>query len=149
MALLAYKHYDPAVAVTKATNVALAMTALDTTNLRNTFLAPASGNVLVRMQFTVHGATTTPQMLMGVLNVTTVVARTTPRLNGMNLTAATLVACEASCIVGGLTPEQSYSFDAAYGVETGVSSSAIKYGGPNTSTANNAFGGFSFEIWSA
>ena len=149
MPCLSYKNYDPAVAVTKSTATAIAMTALDTTNLRNTFLAPASGIVLVRMQFTVHGATTTPQLLMGVMEGTSVLARCVPRLNGMNLTAATLVACEVSFLIGGLTPSQQYSYDAAYGVETAVASSAIKYGGPNNATGNNAFGGFGFEIWSA
>ncbi len=38
---------------------------------------------------------------------------------------------------------------AAYGVETLVASTGLKYGGPNNTTANDAFGAFQFEIWEA
>jgi hypothetical protein len=54
---------------------------------------------------------------------------------------------EAVFLVNGLTPGQEYVADAAYGVETGVAATGIKYGGPNDTTANNAFGGVIFEIW--
>src|SRR6185503_6677803 len=37
---------------------------------------------------------------------------------------------------------------AAYAVQKVVASTAIKYGGPNNATSNDAFGGFVFEIWS-
>ena len=149
MACLAYRLYDPAVAVTRATTSLLAMTALDTTNLRNVFTAPPSGRVLVRMQGVVHGATTSPQMLWGVLDGATVRGRQAPKLNAVNMTAASLVVAEACFLVGGLTPSQQYTWDAAYAVETVVASTAIKYGGPNDTTGNNAFGGFAFEIWQA
>lgn len=149
MSCLAYRLYDPAVAVTKSTATAIAMTALDTTNLRNTFTAPASGRVLVRMRCVVHGATTCPQLLLGVMDGATVVARAAPSLNAGNITAVSLVVAEVAFVVGSLTPGASVTWDAAYGVETVVTGTAIKYGGPNNATANNAFGGFAFEIWDA
>ena len=142
--------YDPAVAVTKATTAALAMTAFDTTNLRLTFTVPASGRVLVRMVGTIHGATTTPSILFGVLEGTTVRGRIAPAVIWSGAQAATsLVNVEALFPVTGLTSAASLTWDAAYGVETAVAASGIKYGGPNDTTVNNAFGGFAYEIWSA
>jgi hypothetical protein len=149
MALLAGKLYDPAAAVTKATTAALAMTALDTTNLRLAFTVPANGRVLVRLAGVIHGAATYPQILLGVLEGTTVRGRAVPMLGGGNLAATTLMSCEVMFLVTGLTPSASLTWDAAYGVETVVAATGLKYGGPNDTTVNNAFGGFAFEIWEA
>jgi hypothetical protein len=150
MSLLAAATYDPAVAVTKATTAALAMTALDTTNLRLTFTAPGSGCVLVRLQGTLHGATTFPQILLGVMDGATVAGRTAPKvtLSGTAL-ATTFAVAEGLFVVSGLTPAASLTWDAAYGVETLVAATGLKYGGPNDATANNAFGAFIYEIWAA
>lgn len=148
MALLAGVLYDPATAVNKVTTAALAMTALDTTNLRLTFTAPANGTVLVRMAGVVHGATTFPQILLGVLDGATVRGRVAPRADlGGTALATTLVPVEGTFLVTGLTPGNSYTWDAAYGVETLVASTGLKYGGPNNTTANDAWGGFIYEIW--
>jgi len=141
--------YDPATAVSKSTASLLAMTALDTTNLRITFTAPAWGYVLVKLAGTLHGATTYPQILLGVLDGSTVRGRVPPVLGGGNLAATTLMRAESVFAVGGLTPGTQYTWDAAYGVETIVASTGLKYGGPNNTTANDAFGGFQFEIWCA
>lgn len=149
MALLAGVHYDPAAAVTKATTAGQAMTAMDTTNLRLTFTVPASGKVLVRLCGTIHGATTFPQILLGVLEGATVKGRCSPMLGGGNLAATTLMKAESVFLVTGLTPSASLTWDAAWGVETGVAATGIKYGGANDTTVNNAFGGFSFEVWQA
>jgi len=150
MALLAGTLYDPAVAVSKATTAALAMTAIDTTNLRLTFTAPMSGRVLVRLMGTLHGATTFPQIQLGVLEGATVKGRVAPAglVNG-NLAATTFLTVEALFVVTGLTPAASLTWDAAYGVETVVASTGLKYGGPNNTSANDAFGGFAFEVWAA
>lgn len=148
MALLGAKLYDPATAVSKATTAALAMTALDTTNLRLTFTVPANGAVLVRLQGTLHGATTFPQILLGVLEGSTVKGRVAPA--GMmqgTAAATTLLTVESLFVVPGLTPSASLTWDAAYGVETLVASTGLKYGGPNNTTANDAFGAFIFEVW--
>lgn len=148
MTLLAGKAYDPGAAVSKATTAALAMTAIDTTNLRLTFNAPANGAVLVRMQGTLHGATTFPQILLGVLSGSTVMGRVAPAgLPNGNLAATTFLTVEAQFLVTGLTPAAAQTWDAAYGVETLVASTGLKYGGPNDTTANNAFGAFLFEVW--
>jgi len=146
--LLGSKLYDPGTAASKATTSLLAMTALDTTNLRITFTAPASGSVLVRMRGVVHGATTFPQILFGVLDGSTVRARCSP-IGAIPATAlaTTQLALEGQCIVTGLTPGNSYTWDAAYGVEVVVSSTGLKYGGPNDASGNDAFGGFLYEIW--
>lgn len=148
MALLAGTLYDPTTSVNKVTTAALAMTALDTTNLRLTFTAPANGAVLVRLVGTLHGATTFPQILLGVLEGATVKGRVAPQavLGGTAL-ATTMVNVEALFVVTGLTPSASLTWDAAYGVETLVASTGLKYGGANNATANDAFGGFIFEIW--
>ena len=148
MGLLTSALYDPSVAVSKATTAALAMTALDTTNLRLAFTVPSSGRVLVRLQGTLHGATTFPQILLGVLEGSTVRGRVSPAglVNG-NLAATTFLTVEAAFPVSGLTPAANLTWDAAYGVETLVASTGLKYGGPNNTTANDAFGAFVFEIW--
>lgn len=150
MALLAGAHYDPAGAVTANTTAALAMTALDTANLRLTFTAPANGKVLVRLRGTIHGATTFPQILLGVLEGATVRGRQAP-LGALKATALATaqMTVEAMFTVSGLTAGQSYTWDAAYGVETLVAATGVKYGGPNNATANDAFGGFLYEIWQA
>lgn len=151
MSLLSAVNYDPAAAVTKNTTAALAMTALDTTNLRlPVFTVPGSGNVLVRMQCTIHGAATCPQILLGVLDGATVKHRQAPKIRASNLATTTLYVAEAQFVITGLTPAASIStWDAAYGVETLVASTGIKYGGPNNTTANDAFGAFVFEAWAA
>jgi hypothetical protein len=149
MALLAGVHYDPAVAVSKATTAALAMTALDTTNLRLVFTVPSTGRVLVRLAGVLHGATTLPQILLGVLEGATVRGKNAPMLGGGNIAATSLVKAESVFLVTGLTPAASLTWDAAYGVETVVAATGLKYGGPNNTTANDAFGGFNFEIWDA
>lgn len=150
MACLGAILYDPTTAVTKSTAALLAMTALDTTNLRITFTAPTSGRVLVRIVCCVHGATTFPTILLGVMSGSTVVARVSP-VGGLKTTAVAtaMVAQDATFVVGGLTSGNSYTWDAAYGVETLLASTGIKYGGPNDTTANNAFGAFQYEIWEA
>src|SRR5574340_305223 len=148
MALLASALYDPTTAVTnKATTAALAMTAVDTSNLRLTFTAPANGKVRVRVKCQVHGATTFPQLLLGVLESATVKARIAPLGQPLNALATQVLGQEATGIVSGLTPGNNYTWDAAYGVETLVAATNIKYGGPDNASGANAYGGFLFEVW--
>lgn len=140
--------YDPSSAVTsKACTAAAAMTAFDTSNLRITFTAPASGNVLWRIQAPISGATTYGQVLLGILESTTVKARV-PGIGGLRTTAtaASHLALNGSGVITGLTGGSSYSYDAAWGVETGVTSCNFKYGGPNNNSGANAWGGFLFTI---
>lgn len=146
--ILGAKMYDPASSVSKATTSLLAMTAIDTTNLRITFTAPPSGSVLVRLCGTLHGATTYPSILLGVLDGATVRARTTP-IGGLKNTAVATaqLASEGQAVVKDLTPGNSYTWDAAYAVQLVIALTGLKYGGPNDTTTDNAFGGFLFEIW--
>lgn len=147
MNLLKAAFYDPTGAVAKSTASLLAMTAFDTTNLRLAFTIPAHGMVRVRMQTTLSGATTMPQVLLGVLEGSTVRGRQVPlaALPGTAL-ATTNVPLVADYILTGLTPG-AVSWDAAYGVEVVVASTNINYGGPNDTTTNNAWGGFAFEVY--
>lgn len=126
------------------------MAEFDTTNARITFTVPASGRVLVRIVCVVHGATTFSTILLGVMDGSTVVARVSP-IGGIKTTAVAtaMVTQEATFVVPGLTPAASLTWDAAWGIETFVASSRIKYGGPNNTTANDAFGALQFEIWEA
>jgi hypothetical protein len=148
MGLLAAAVYDPAGAVVQSTAALLAMTALDTTNLRVTFTAPANGTVFVRLKGQTHGATTFPGILLGVLDGATVRGRAAPMGSVWTGVATQQVSQEAGFLVTGLTAGNSYSWDAAYGVENLVASTGLKYGGPNDTTTNNAFGAFQFEVWS-
>ena len=145
MNLLGSAFYDPAVAETKATDTLLAMTAFDTTNLRIAFTIPAHGKVFVRLVASIHGAAPPPVVLMGVLDGSTVRARMPPDL--AQATAATQIRPhKIEVTLSGLTPGAA-NWDAAYGVENVTASTAFKYGGPNDTTGNNAFGGILFEVW--
>lgn len=147
MNLLGAKLYDPAGAVSKATSSLLALTALDTTNLRLTITVPAHGMVRFKMRCIITGATTCPTVLLGVLNGATVVGRVCPQYENATANAATQnFVLDAEFTATGLTPG-STNFDAAYGVEVVVASTNIKYGGPNNTTTNDAWGGFLFEAW--
>lgn len=148
MPLLAGKLHDPATAVTHNTIANLAMTAMDTTNLRLVFTVPASGIVQVRIACGVHGATTQPSILLGVMQGATVMGRVSP-IGGLKNTAVAtaVITQEAVFLVTGLTGGASLTWDAAYGVEVLIAATGIKYGGPNDTTTNNAFGGIAFEIW--
>jgi hypothetical protein len=147
MGLLAGTNYDPGTAASASTASLLAMTALDTTNLRLTFTAPANGSVIMRHHGQITGATSTPQILLGVLDGATVRGRTAMELprTGQNATQLEMYRCAS--LITGLTAGTSYTWDAAYGVETVVASTNIKYGGPNNTTTGDAFGGYGFEIW--
>jgi hypothetical protein len=147
MAVLGAVSYDPTSAVSKDTTANLAMTALDTTNLRITFTAPSNGIVSVRLKGQTHGATTFPRLLFGVLDSSTVKWRMSPMGQRGAATATTQQAQERVGLVTGLTPSQSYTWDAAYGVEVVLAATGLKYGGPDNATTDDAFGAFQFEIW--
>lgn len=150
MACLGSVAYDPGSAGSVATTSLLAMTAIDTTNCRITFTAPANGSVLVRLKAVAHGATTLPRLLLGVLDGATVKGRVSPigSIPSAPL-ATTRLGQEACFVVTGLTPGNSYTWDAAYGVEILVAATAIKYGGPDNATVNDAYGALLFEVWDA
>jgi len=148
MNLLAAKLYDPATAVSKSTASLLAMTAFDTTNLRLAITVPAHGMVHIRiMGGAITGATTVPTIFLGVMNGATVLARLSPQDFPGTMNAATQ-SCPlyAEFTITGLTPG-AMNLDLAYGVEVVVASTNIKYGGPNDTTTNNAWGGIAFEAW--
>lgn len=148
MSVLASSAYDPAVAVNKETSALLAMTAIDTTNLRVKFKAPVNGSVAVRLKGQATGAITAPRLLFGILEGATVKARMTPFGAVQGLGSTSQIAQEANFLITGLTPGVEYTWDAAYGVEVAVASTSLRYGGPNNATVSDAYGAFSFEVWS-
>jgi hypothetical protein len=149
MMLLNAINYDPATLTTKATTSGLPMTAFDTTNLRLSFTAPPTGRVLVRLRVCISGSSTVPGVFLGVLDGATVVMRTVPLITGYVGAAQTLYGVEATFTITGLTSGQTYTWDAAYGVEHPVSSTSFRYGGPNDTVASNAAGAIHFEVWEA
>ena len=152
--LLAGKAYDPSTAGSAATTSTLAMTAIDTTNLRHTITAPASGNVFVRMHCVLAGASPTASIILGVLEGATVRLRT-PAQGGNNSYSPNSGAAdshfvfEGTGLITGLTPGNSYTFDMAYGVEVTTAATGIKYGGPDNTTDTDAWGAICFELWAA
>ncbi len=147
MNLLGSAAYDPAAAVSKATSSLLALTAVDTTNLRLAITVPAHGKVLFRMACTVTGATTLPTILLGVLNGATVVKRQAPQVfTGTENVLSQDATYKAEFIATGLTPG-AMNVDAAYAVQVVVAATNIKFGGPNDTTGNDAWGAFIFEAW--
>src|SRR6267154_976546 len=147
MNLLGAALYDPATAGTKSTASLIAMTALDTTNLRVTVTVPAHGFIRVKMMCAIEGATTFPQILLGVLVGASIKGRVSPQItiNGTAL-ATTRAVAEADFTITGLAAGSTV-FDAAYGVEIVVASTNIKYGGPDNTTTDDAWGAFVFELW--
>lgn len=150
MSLIQAVNYDPATQVVKATSSAMVMTALDSTNLRLTFVVPTTGRVLVRLRSCVAGSSTAPGIYLGVLNdVGALVMRQVPLIQGYSANGSVMYPVEATFTVVGLTPGATLTWDAAYGVEYPVSSTSIRYGGPNDATASNAGGAISYEVWEA
>jgi hypothetical protein len=148
MNLLAGTTYDPAAAVTKATSALLAMTAVDTVNLRLTVAVPPSGRVLWKVDGgALHGAATFPAILVGVMEGATVRGRKAPECDVTNLAATSFASVRSEGLITGLVPAASLVLDLAYAVETIVAATGWKYGGPNDATANNAFGGITFTVW--
>ncbi len=146
--LLGAAYYDPPTAGSASVASLQAMTAVDTANLRTTFTAPSNGKVLVRLRGTTNGATSQSQTLLGVLDGSTVRGRAAPLASRLTTTSSGMMSQEASFIVTGLTSGTAYTWDYAVGVEVAVASCALKYGGPNDTSATNAFGAASLEVWS-
>lgn len=149
MNLLGAILYDPSSAGSQVTTSLLAMTALNTTNLRIAFTVPPSGFVKVKQSIVHHGSTTIAQVLLGILEGATVRARVACSANLLGTAIATSqVRLEADYVVAGLTPGAAVNWDFAAGVEIVASANgALKWGGPNNTTTNDAFGAVVFEIW--
>ncbi len=151
MKLLAGTLYDPAARVQKATTSNLAMTALDTTNLRLTFTAPSNGIVNVHMRSSLRGAATQAMVMLGVLDGATIKGRRhcTAGRGMWPGNANNLCGVSANFPVTGLTGGQSYTWDAAYAVQAVVAATNLEYGGPDDTVATNAAGGFHFYVYDA
>lgn len=152
MGLLAGVCYDPATVATAATSSLLAMTALDTTNLTVSFTAPANGCVIVKMTTVLAGSAATPQILLGVMEHSggAVVARKVPQAAVQGTGVGTTIHVPISAVfpVTGLSAG-THTWDAGYAVQVVQASSAVKWGGPDNTTTNDAFGAFTFEVWDA
>lgn len=146
--------YDPGSNVLKSVTSAIGLTAFDTTNARLTFNAPASGKVQWRIAVGLKAiARTHDAVLLGVLEGSTVrgrmLASVTPVAGGQAVAndVDQRHLMDVTAIISGLTPGQSYTFDAAYSVPGDTFDSGnIEYGGPDT-PAVGANGALVFEIW--
>jgi hypothetical protein len=139
MKLLGAILYDPAVKVNKSAAALLAMTAIDTVNLRLTVTVPASGIIMVRLACGGLNSTI-PAILLGVMNGAAIVARA-PVISRMEQ------GCFVQMVIPGLTPSTPITLDAAYSVKIVAAGANLSYGGPNDAVASSADGAFSFEIW--
>lgn len=141
---LAFTFYNPSGGVVTKTTTST-LTAIDTTNMRATFTAPTSGNVIVQLGGgRLDTGNCNPHF--GVLDGATT--------KGTNiLTAANAALREGPTItfhVTGLTPGNSYSYDFAI-VDTnsvGGSHATLKYG-YSTSNLADATGPVHIGVWAA
>jgi hypothetical protein len=145
--------YDPTTAASKSTALS-AMTALDTSNLRATFTAPASGKVLWRIRTVIGSANVSPipSVLLGILESSTVVARQACAISNAGGTGSSFPSFvhDASGLVTGVSAG-SHSWDAAWAIQLagGSANYKLRYGGPDDTTTNNAWGGCLFELYAA
>lgn len=142
--LLGSVTYDPGTIVEKSLASIVAMTAFDTTNARITFTAPASGKVQAKGACLAYNtAAGRSAIYLGVLDGATV------RLRQMALDHMTFETFTGKAtmdgIIDGLTPGSSYTFDLAYGCEQ--TGGALRYGGPNNTSGDDAAGALTFEVW--
>lgn len=147
--LLGYAKYAPAANTSKTVAGDSAAHALDTTNLRVTFNAPASGEVIVALRAK-FGDRTANGKGWGVMNGAAVVAmkgnqhwsNTEGGAESDETSSADAGGgAEVEFLVVGLTPGASYSFDwAGYG---SVGTPGIKAGIP----ASNPWGIATMEVW--
>src|SRR5690606_39372193 len=107
--LLALVQYDPATETAYAISSST-LTALDTTNLRAVFNAPASGRVIVRLSATCRAATSgsNTALAWGLLEGATTVPGTVKRVNSQ---VVAQMKPFYTAVVDGLTPSQEYTWD--------------------------------------
>lgn len=141
------KNYDPPVAASASCASSIAMTAIDTTNLRLTVTVPAHGMLYVKLRSAIS-AGSAPDIIFGVMEGATVRGRSPGQYGGFRSGYVTqnIGVVAAEFLITGLTPGASITLDAAYAVEfTAVGD--LKWGGPNDTTGGNAWGGFLFVIY--
>lgn len=147
--LLAGISYDPATRVQTAI-LLQAITAIDTTNLRVTFTAPASGVVsfvfgcALRVNSSIANG-----LMLGILDGSTIRWRAAAPVQSPTPGASTIrkTGVDVEGLIAGLTPGNTYTFDLAWGVEIDSSVPNIDFGGPNDTTTDNAGGAIEFEIY--
>lgn len=154
-ALLGAVCYDPGTAASKSMTSLLALTKLDAgSNLSITFTSPGTTTwFFYRIRVVYTGASSTfGSAILGLLESGTPVpgTRVTPKRSApAAVLAGTKTVLDASGVFTGLSAG-SHTLDAAYGVQLASSASgALKCGGPDDSTPNNAWGAALFEIWQA
>ncbi len=139
--LLASAYYNPSGGtVTKTASATL--TAMDTTNLRATFTAPASGNVIVK-GFVGRLNPNNCNPHLGVLDGSTTI--------GTCIQAAANASLKpAECVfkVTGLTPGNTYSYDLAIATTNQTTAATFQYGFTTSNLADGT-GPAIIEVWSA
>lgn len=137
--LLAQKTYNPSSA-TAVTTASTTPNAVDATNLAVTFIAPASGSVLVRLQASANLVSGSLGGIdWGLLSGGT-------QLGAMSYVTASTVGlrCFQTIPVTGLTPRQQYTIQWAHASESGSTTVRTVYGGGN---AVGSYGPAIMEVW--
>jgi hypothetical protein len=152
--LIARAQYSPAVAGSYTLVVATTgLTALDSTNLKVTFVAPASGAVKVRLQGFVQGpAAAGTKTIFGIVSTTAspgTVVGVTGLVNLSPTATATYdgVICTMEQTITGLTPGTSYTWYFA-GMYSGTASKVIPQGATAQTTVPTGAPA-SMEVWAA
>ncbi len=140
--ILASAYYNPSGGTVSKTTTST-LTAIDTTNLRATFTAPASGNVIVKVGIgRCNPNNCNPHL--GVLDGSTTkgTAIMAPS-NGEAVRPA-----YASFKITGLTPGNTYSYDLAIVDSNAISHATFQYGFTTSNLADGTGPAF-IEVWSA
>jgi hypothetical protein len=132
MAVLAFAYPDPS--------------PTPTSEMRVQFTVPANGAVLVRIKVPYKGNAASPMIHLGVLQGSTVMGRMAAYAGRAGGSTA-LRPYEVEFIVPGLTAGAFLTWDAAYGVDLVQTTANLGWGGPNDTTASNAYGAALFEVW--
>jgi hypothetical protein len=145
--------YDPSTAGALTLTADTAMADCDATNLALTITAPASQNIWWRARVVYTGASSTVgSCLLGIREGSSLVGGTRqgPRRSiAESMLASSATVLEASGFITGISAG-SHTYKLAAGTQLAASAGgALKWGGPNNTTANDAWGGALFEIWAA
>jgi hypothetical protein len=145
-ALLASVAYNPATLTTQTTSVT-SWGALDSTNLTISFTAPASGNVLVRLEAPSRTSANFNYMwtLLTHNTTTSIAVAALP-----NVATGSFIRTPATFKITGLTPGNVYQYDWGHGMNNTSSTGSTEYGGATSGAApGGGVGAAIMEVWSA
>jgi hypothetical protein len=143
--LLSRVSYAPSVLASDAVT-GTTPTALDTTNLTISFVAPASGDVLVRLSGRVATATAGDSAIWCLLD------HTAHTLVGVLLPVndyTQLIECSAAQLITGLSPGTTYQYDWAMAAGASVAVTLYVQGATTVATGTSIGSPATMEVWAA